>query len=268
MSANTDSLFSLTLDLIKESLKKDHYYNSNIIEKNIFRFSYEDQKELYEWLIKHSDNGHIMKLIGNFFDAGLGYLKIDYIEALKWYLKAAEKNNSYAMVIIGGYYRKGKGIPIDYKECLNWYLKAADLGDSNAMNNIGLIYKLGIGVDIDFKTAVGWFSRAIKHGSTDAIFNLGEIYDKDGNYQEALKCFTIGYYKYDNLKKKATCKKKIEEIMKNTDILVLEDWIRLRDENQLLKDEIEELNTELKYRPDGEGYELAKHEFESLAKII
>lgn len=265
--ADLDSSLTKTKNLITQSIKEDYYYNNTFIEKSIHRLIYEEQKELYEWLIKQSENSHIMKLIGTYFEFGLGYLKIDYTEALKWYIRAADRKNTNAMNIVASYFIKGKGIGINYVEALNWFQKAVILGDYYAMNNIGLLHKNGLGVNKDNNEALKWFKQASEHGSIDALWNIGILYEMDQNRIEALKYYTIAYHNYKTIKNKTLCKKKIELLMEisDTNIEILQEWILLKDENKTLKDEIEELNTELSYRPEGNGYQQAKDEFESLA---
>ncbi|AYV81957.1 MAG: hypothetical protein Harvfovirus86_2 [Harvfovirus sp.] len=261
------SLFIQTKNLITQSLTESYYYNSTSIEKNMHRLTYENQKELYDWLLTQSNNTHIMKLIGNFFEYGLGYLKIDYDEALKWYLNAAEKNNTNAINIIASYYIKGRAVQINYSLAINWYERAVALGDCHAMNHLGLIHKRGLGVNKDNPTALKWFKLAADHGSTDALWNIADQYETSQDLRNALKYYTIAYHNYKIIKNKMLCKKKIEHLMRSQDmnIEILQEWIMFKDENKTLKDEIDSLTTELSYRPDGPGYQQAKDEFESLS---
>ena len=56
----------------------------------------------------------------------------DYIEALRWFRKAADKGHTEAMYNIGVYYENGDGVKQDYTEAMKWYRKAADRGDDDA----------------------------------------------------------------------------------------------------------------------------------------
>jgi len=235
------------------------------------RLTYEDQKDLYEWLVARADNSHIMKLIGNYFEFGLGYLKIDYSEALKWYIRAANANNTNAMNIVASYYRKGKATDVNYVEALKWYQKAIIMYDHHAMNNMGLLYKTGLGVPQDNNEALKWFQEASEYGSIDALWNIAELFEKQSDIKNALTYYTHAYHNYKLSKNKLTCKKKIDQLLNTADTsaLILQEWITLNDENKTLKTEIEELSTELTYQPPfGPGYQQAKNNFESLAKTL
>jgi Sel1 repeat len=56
----------------------------------------------------------------------------DYIEAAKWFHKAAEQGSASAQERLGVAYAKGQGAPQDYAEALKWLGKAADQGDADA----------------------------------------------------------------------------------------------------------------------------------------
>ena len=53
-------------------------------------------------------------------------VKKDYVEAVKWYRKAADQNEAKAQSILGACYYNGEGVEKDYAEAVKWYRKAAD----------------------------------------------------------------------------------------------------------------------------------------------
>ena len=59
-------------------------------------------------------------------------VKRDYIEAMRWYRKAADKGAAIAMFNIGLIYENGRGVKRDYAEAISWYRKAAAKGDAGA----------------------------------------------------------------------------------------------------------------------------------------
>jgi hypothetical protein len=62
---------------------------------------------------------------------GLLYMSSrDYAKASKWYQKAADDGNAYAMERLGYMYQNGLGVAQDYAQARRWYQKAADAGDS------------------------------------------------------------------------------------------------------------------------------------------
>ena len=63
----------------------------------------------------------------------------DYIEAAKWYRKAAEQGLSPAQGMLGAMYAEGKGVPKDEIEGLAWLNIAAAAGGAQAVKNRGII---------------------------------------------------------------------------------------------------------------------------------
>ena len=64
-----------------------------------------------------------------------GYgVKQDYQEALKWFRKAAEQNNSTAQFNIGYMYEEGYGVKKNRDEAIRWYRKAAEQGNDTSIN--------------------------------------------------------------------------------------------------------------------------------------
>ena len=56
----------------------------------------------------------------------------DYVEAAKWYRKAAEQELAIAQFNLGWIYENGEGVPKDMAEATKWYRKAAEQGDADA----------------------------------------------------------------------------------------------------------------------------------------
>ncbi len=56
------------------------------------------------------------------------YVDIDYKEALKWYTKAADKDNVDAKYDIGKMYLQAYGVKKNYRETLSYFIKAAAQG--------------------------------------------------------------------------------------------------------------------------------------------
>jgi TPR repeat protein len=84
--------------------------------------------------------------------------KQQYDKALAWYLLAARENNSTAQNNIGTLYYNGTGVPENYLCALKWYLKAAERIDMlNNPINIGILFDDGCGVPLDKYKALEWF---------------------------------------------------------------------------------------------------------------
>ena len=84
----------------------------------------------------------------------------DYVEAVKWYRRAAAQGHASAQFNLGNMYANGQGVPQDYVEAVKWYRRAAAQGDASAQNNLGLMYEDGKGVPRDHVRAHMWFNMA------------------------------------------------------------------------------------------------------------
>ncbi len=96
-------------------------------------------------------------MVGVMYAGGQGVLS-DYVEALKWYLLAAESGVAQAQTIVGNMYLQGSGVFPNDAEAVKWFRRAADQGDAEAQNNLGVMYANGKGVPQDYVQALMWFS--------------------------------------------------------------------------------------------------------------
>jgi hypothetical protein len=122
--------------------------------------------------------------------AGSCYEEIDDSQkAYQWYLKGANKGNSFAQSHLGYCYATGTGVSINPQKAIMWWSMAAEQGNEEAQYNLGELYYWGDVVKKDIQKAVVWYIKAAKQGVTDAQFRLGELYyDGEGvtkDYKEA-----------------------------------------------------------------------------------
>lgn len=96
-------------------------------------------------------------------------------EAVRWYIRAAEKGHAGAQVNLGVLYRTGQGVPQSNVEAAKWYRKAADQGDTDAQNNMGTLYLNGRGVPQSCAEAAKWFRKAAEKGHAVAQENLKKL---------------------------------------------------------------------------------------------
>jgi TPR repeat protein len=61
---------------------------------------------------------------------------------------------------LGFAYERGKGVARDPVEAVRWYQKAAEAGNVYAMNNLGLAYRNGVGVAKNEEEAERWLAKA------------------------------------------------------------------------------------------------------------
>lgn len=112
--------------------------------------------------------------IGEMYEYGKG-IPVDYAEAMRWYLLAAEHigdgSNS-----VGDLYYYGKGVEQSYVEAMKWYRKAAQRGDRDAMTNIGILYDDGKGTEPDAAAALEWYKKAVEKDESEAMYRMGSLY--------------------------------------------------------------------------------------------
>jgi TPR repeat protein len=95
------------------------------------------------------------------YDEGMAYYqKGDYFRALSELKPEAEKGNALAQVQVAGIYQYGLVGATNYGEALKWYRKAAAKDNPDAMLGLGLMYELGQGVPKDRVESVKWLTLA------------------------------------------------------------------------------------------------------------
>jgi TPR repeat protein len=113
-----------------------------------------------------------------------------------------------------------------YEKALEYFQLAADNGNAVAQDKLGIMYHKGYGVEKSYQKAVEYYQLSADNGYSNAQINL------------------------DNLK---SSKEYIQyELLEQRKI------------HELLKQQIEFLETQIKYRPGGSGYKEVKEHFESL----
>ena len=92
-----------------------------------------------------------------------GYgVRQEYLEAAKWYRRAAEQGHAGGQFNLGLMHWLGVGAPHDYAEAVTWFRRAADQGDEKAQFALGLSYFHGQGVAQDLVAAYMWFDLAAR----------------------------------------------------------------------------------------------------------
>ena len=78
--------------------------------------------------------------VGYYYQEGLGGVEADPVEAVKWYLRAAEQEIAPAQCNLGLCYQSGRGVERDIQKAIHWFLRAAKQGDKTAQHNLGIYY--------------------------------------------------------------------------------------------------------------------------------
>ena len=149
--------------------------------------------EAIKWYEKAADQGYV--------DAyrSLGFIYTLYgshhncAKAIEWYTKASELGDKHSMIELAEIYKKGEGVPRDYLKAAEWYRKAAEQGSTIGQIELAEMYLEGKGVPQDCAEAVKWFRRAAEQDICYAQGQLGQMYYNGlgvkQDYVEAAKWF-------------------------------------------------------------------------------
>lgn len=81
-------------------------------------------------------------------------------------MEKAEKGDPVAQNTVGVWYYSGKGkIKQDYREALKWWARSAQQDNSDAIGNMAMCYQLGNGSKQDSALAVNLYKKAIEKGN-------------------------------------------------------------------------------------------------------
>ena len=78
-------------------------------------------------------------------------------------IRLARLGNVRAQAQIGSMYARGAGVPQNYVEAAKWYYRAANRGDGQAQLELGLMYNRGQGVPQDLVLSHMWLNLAASH---------------------------------------------------------------------------------------------------------
>ncbi len=116
-------------------------------------------------------------------------------EALKWYLRAAEKNVHAALYALGVWYLGGIEVEKNEAKTVEFLNKASEAGSADAQYLLGNFYWKGRYVGRDFDKAARLYQAAATQGHIEALCMLGFChnngYGLPKNPVEAYKCFSM-----------------------------------------------------------------------------
>jgi len=144
-----------------------------------------------EQLRARAGNGDAIAMydLGRCYHNGSGVPQ-DYVQAAKWYGRAADQRHVDAMFSLALCYRGGRGVQNSPRDAVRWYLRAAENGHMGAMNNLAYSFEKGYGVAQSWQQAFFWYHRAAEGGYVDSMSNLGNCYFNGWgvtqDYQEAV----------------------------------------------------------------------------------
>jgi TPR repeat protein len=130
-------------------------------------------------LIDQAEAGNVgaAASLGRLISLGLVLGNRDFVEAARWYLRAAEAGNLGAMTRYALFAKDGIGMPRDEALAARWFQTAAEGGQDAAMTNLGTLYETGRGVKQDYAEAARWYRRAVDKGHIFAMHRLALLYE-------------------------------------------------------------------------------------------
>lgn len=146
--------------------------------------------EFYE-KAANKNNTYAQLMLGYMYDFGDG-IQENAEKAIKWYEKAANNGDSNAALNLANMYLQGRGIPINMDKGITWLEKSAKAGNGMAASSLGRQYTLGDGVEKSISKAEFWIGKAEQLGyiNCGTMTNLGLMYEEDGNLNKAFLCLS------------------------------------------------------------------------------
>ncbi|MGI2026716.1 RING finger domain-containing protein [Endozoicomonas acroporae] len=123
-----------------------------------------------------------LRQLGFLYRLGCEGVPVDLHEAERWFLKAAELGDAFAMCNLAHlYHLGGEGFEADLRKAEHWYLKLVGLGNVTGMSNLGYLYQYGgEGFEADPDRGTFLLFKAAGLGSVSAMYNLGNLYHHGG----------------------------------------------------------------------------------------
>jgi len=121
----------------------------------------------------------------------------EHAQAVKWYMKAADRAYTAAMYNLAVSYDDGEGVTKDQAKANHWYRKAADQGRSSAMWNLAINLDEGKGGAHDPAGAAKYLLMALKAGhqkAEKAFDNSLESWQRTSRLEVQRALLAAGYY--------------------------------------------------------------------------
>ncbi|MCV3470724.1 tetratricopeptide repeat protein [Campylobacter sp. CNRCH_2015_0814] len=99
----------------------------------------------------------------------------DYINAMKYYKKACDLNNSSGCNSLGIMYANGYGVKKDNFKAVELFRKACSLNSGGGCSNLGVMYVNGKGVRKDTSKALEYFGKACDLKSDEGCQNYARL---------------------------------------------------------------------------------------------
>ena len=148
--------------------------------------SHELAHEWFKRAAAHAEpHPNAAQALGSTYLAGAG-VRVDYKEALRWLLPAAEAGHATAMHNLGQMHSQGLGVRRSAAEAVSWWLRGAEAGSHQCQSDLGCCYENGTGVAQSVTEAARWFLAAAEQGNATAQYNYGGLLFRKGHAEGSL----------------------------------------------------------------------------------
>ena len=97
------------------------------------------------------------------------YSPHDYVEAAQMLLANAQRGDGNSADLLAQIYLTGEGVPKNYLESVRWFKKAVEFGNTYALYHLGLRFEAGEGVPRDNGEAYFWYLTAAALQTNDGF---------------------------------------------------------------------------------------------------
>ena len=159
---------------IRQSI--EHAINSGAVDAkkaSAWKRTLKEEKE-FESLKKAAEEGDLNAIsrLGFYYRDGRGGKPVNMVEAIKWFQKAAERDEPQATTALGVLHINGKGVAKDVSKGIELLFKSADLkdGSEHACAILGESYAKGIlGMSKNMSIAMQYYGKMKKCKNRDSI---------------------------------------------------------------------------------------------------
>ena len=175
----------LHLTTIDGSARYSHL-EDYIIAKPLMKTLSQSEKNAFKSIEAQAEKGNTISMVdlGLCYNKEIGGISQNNKKAIKWWLNAANKNDTAAIVLVGSLYENDPKIENGklkkdrrYEMAENWYRKAADLGCTQALWQLSSLYrKVDMGYVNTDKSFEYLKKYAIAANSAGAMHNIATMY--------------------------------------------------------------------------------------------
>ncbi|MGE4064895.1 MAG: tetratricopeptide repeat protein [Rhodospirillaceae bacterium] len=154
-----------------------------------------DHKSALGLVMPYAENGvpFAQYVVGAIMDGGFGNPEKNPDEAVKWYLRAAERGHPEAQAALARCYEEARGVAQDYVQARRWYAAATEQDIREASYGLAVLESRGLGGPKDAKGAAAHSRRAAEQGHTNAQVFLANLLSTDDDvprdHVEAVKWY-------------------------------------------------------------------------------